>query len=239
MTRTIFVSDVHLAPDSPRDHRPFLDFLESVRSGIDALYLLGDIFDYWIGPRHVKERDYRDVLRALKDFTKGGARAFFIPGNRDYFVDDAFESATGVRLLGELATFDLGGRRVAVAHGDFLYNRNPKYTAYRRMMRFPPLRSAYLAMPERMSRGIARGFQRVSKKTTAPVRWTRAEIEHGARPLFHRGIDVLVCGHIHTPQHVTCEYRGRARDVFILGDWDGGTREYLEFDGEFRLKAWA
>lgn len=239
MARTVFVSDVHLAPDSPGDHRPFLDFLESVRPGLEALYLLGDIFDYWIGPRHVRGRDYRDVLRALKGFTDGGARAFFIPGNRDYLIDGAFEAATGVRLLGELATLDLGDRRVAVAHGDFLYNRNPKYTAYRRMMRFQPLRAAYLAMPERVSRGIARGFQKVSKKTTPRVRWSRGEIEEGARPLFRRGVDVLVCGHIHAPQHVPCDYRGRRRDVFILGDWDGGTREYLEFDGAFRLKPWS
>lgn len=236
MTRILFVSDVHLKPGS--SHRPFLDFLEAHRSKSEALYLLGDIFDYWIGPRHLRGGDYRDVIAAFRDCASSGVRLYFVPGNRDYFVEEKFEAATGIEILGESAELELGGRNVLLAHGDFLYNRNPKHLAYRRLMRFPPLRTAYLSMPEPVSRGIVRGFRKVSKKTTPVVRWTREDLLADARDHFRRGIDVVVCGHIHAPQHVQADYRGSRRDVFILGDWEGGTQDYLEYDGEFRLRAW-
>ncbi|MBI2900648.1 MAG: UDP-2,3-diacylglucosamine diphosphatase [Planctomycetes bacterium] len=237
MSRSLFVADVHLAPGKPESQQAFVRFLEAQR-GLDALYLLGDIFDYWIGPRHLRSPDYRPAIDALRAAVRSGTRILFVPGNRDYFVDGTFASATGVRMLGDSAVVELGGRRVLLAHGDFVYNRNPKYAAYRRLMRFGALRSLYLAMPERMSRGIARGFKTVSMKTTPAVRWTREALIDGARPHFARGIDVLVCGHIHAPQHVRTEYRNRPRDVYVLGDWDGGGREVLEFDGEFRMRAW-
>ncbi len=235
MTRTLFVSDVHLRPDD--DHRAFLSFLRGPAREASALYILGDLFDYWIGPRHLRASDYRSALREIREVANT-VPIGFIPGNRDYFVDRKFEAATGMRLLGDSASIDLGGRRVLLAHGDFIYNRNPKYTAYRRLMRFQPLRTLYLSMPEKMSRGIARGFRKVSPKTTRPVVWTREDLVEEARPHFRKGFDVIVCGHIHAPQHVATEYRGRTRDVYILGDWDGGTQDYLEWDGKFRLRSY-
>lgn len=235
----VFVSDVHLKPDDAGQRKPFLDFLEEQRARARELYLLGDIFDFWIGPRHLRAPDFRDALEGIRACVRAGVRVSFVPGNRDYFVEERFEAATGVRLAGDSVSLQLGGRRVLAAHGDFVYNRNPKYAAYRRLMRFRALREFYLAVPEFVSRGIARGFRKVSVRTTPAVRWTREALLADARREFRRGVDVLVVGHIHAPQHVRSEYEGRARDVFVLGDWEGGTRDYLEFDGrEFRLRGW-
>ncbi len=236
--RIAFVSDVHLKPESPEQRRPFVEFLNTQARGLEALYLLGDIFDYWLGPRHLASEDYRDVLEEIRACVRSGVRVFFVPGNRDYFVERRFEEFTGVRVAGESVSIEVAGRRLFGAHGDFVFNRNPKYAAYRRLMRFGLMRSLYLALPRVVGRGIVRGFRRISVRTTPPVRWSDEALLEGARPFFRRGADVLVCGHIHAPRHLQERLDGRVRDLFVLGDWEGGSREWLEFDGSFRLRPW-
>lgn len=233
MTRSLFVGDVHLRPAERAYNAPFLSWLAGERaSGLESLYILGDLFDYWIGPKHLASGDYRDVLDALRDTTRSGVTVEFVHGNRDYFVEEKFARATGVRVAGAEVRLTLGGRTVVGAHGDFVYNRNPKYAAYRALMRLKPLQAAYLAMPAAIGKGLAKGFRKVSPKTTQAVAWTREDLVEGARAHFDRGADVLICGHIHWPKHVACEHRGRPREVFVMGDWCGGTRDYVEWDGE-------
>lgn len=226
MSRILFAADIHLRPRSPEHNRPFLDFLEEE---CEALYLLGDVFDYWIGPKHLRSVDYREELEALRK-KSSRCKVFFIHGNRDYFVDEKFARATGVAILGERARLELGGRTVLLAHGDFIYNTNAKYAAYRALMRSRPVADLFLAIPAAAGKALARGFRKVSKKTTPAVAWSRDDLVARAQPIFDLGNDVLICGHIHAPQQVTVEARERRRDIFILGDWDGGTRDYVEFE---------
>ena len=108
MTRTLFVSDVHLRPAEPGRNLAFLEFL---RLECDELYLVGDLFDYWIGPKHLKTADYRPELEALRE-KAARSKVYFLHGNRDYFVDGAFERATGVRVLGDRARVQVDGRTV-------------------------------------------------------------------------------------------------------------------------------
>ncbi len=231
--RSLFIGDVHLRPAEPAYNAPFLGWLEAERArGIGTLYILGDLFDYWIGPKHLKSGDYRDVLDALRALTRAGVRVEFVHGNRDYFVEEAFARATGVRVAGAAVDLTLGGRSVHCAHGDFVYNRNPKYAAYRAIMRFKPLQAGLLALPAAVGKGIARGFRKVSRRTTPAVEWSVDELIAGARPVFEAGADVLICGHIHWPKHVRCQHQGRAREIFVMGDWCGGTRDYVEWDGK-------
>ena len=226
MSRVLFVSDVHLNPTDPGRQARFVDFLLE-RKDVAHLYIVGDLFDYWIGPAHLESEDYRPLLAGLRKITRNGMRVSFVPGNRDYFVDRGFADATGVDLLPAETSFDLGGRRVFLAHGDFLYNKNPKYTAYRRVMRFGMLRSGYLALPARVQKRMALGFRKVSVRTTPEADWTDAELLGRAARIFQQGMDVVICGHIHLPRHL----QANGKDLFILGDWrDGG--EYVEFDGE-------
>ncbi|HKS17478.1 MAG TPA: metallophosphoesterase, partial [Planctomycetota bacterium] len=210
--------------------RRFFSYIESRRPRLDRLVLLGDFFDYWIGPRHLKGGDYREAIEGLRRLTRSGLEVHFIHGNRDYFVEEKFQRATGVRVAGAELTLRLGGREVLCAHGDFIYNKNPKYTAYRRLMRFGAVRAAVLSIPATVGKSLARGFRGVSRKTTAPYRWTRKDLLDGAAPHFDRGADVLIVGHIHRPEHLDCERGGRRRDLYVVGDWDG-TRDVVEFDG--------
>ncbi len=235
MPRTLFVSDVHLRPNDPAYNRPFLSFLEQEAA---AVYIVGDLFDYWIGPLHLQAPDYRGEIAAIRRKSQS-CPVYFLRGNRDYLTESKFERALGVRLLGDSAHVDLGGRRVAMAHGDFVYNTNPKYSAYRALMRSKPIEALFGQLPGFMKFSMARGFRKISAKTTPSHAWTPGELFDRARPAFDQGADIFIAGHIHLPTHVRGEHGRRPREVFVMGDWCGGTQDYVEYEaGEFRFKRW-
>ncbi len=182
MPRVLFAGDVHLRPGAPDVGRRFLGFLRGLPGRADRLVLLGDIFDYWIGPKHLDSADYREALDALREVTAAGLPVDFIHGNRDYFVEERFARRTGVRVAGAELRLELGGRAVHCAHGDFIYNRNPKYTAYRRIMSFRGVRAAWLAVPAAVGKSLARGFKKVSRRTTPSHSWGSGDLDAGARP---------------------------------------------------------
>jgi len=232
MACTLFVGDVHLEPGRPEAWRPFLDLLERE---CEALYLLGDTFDYWVTPEQIRSGEYGEILEAIRR-RAARSKVYFLRGNRDYLVERKFARAAGVELRGDRVRIDLGGRRVLAAHGDFLFNRNPKYAAYRAMMRSRPVNDLWRQIPGGVGKALARGLKALSPRTTRRVEWTHAELVRCTRPLFEEGVDVIICGHIHQPQHLQVEAGGRRGDLFVLGDWCGGTRDYVEFDGTgFRL----
>lgn len=235
MARTIFVGDVHLRPRSPASNRPFLQFL---REECDALYLVGDVFDYWIGAGHLRDADYRRELDALREKAKR-CRVVFVHGNRDYLVDDAFARATGVAVAGPRARLRLAGSTVLAFHGDSIFNMNPGYAAYRTMMRSRPVSDLWGAVPAAAGKALARGLKGVSRKTTPSVAWSREAVAARVKPLFRGGVDVLVCGHIHMAQHQSIRVGGRDRDLFVLGDWMDGAGGIVVHDGRgFRLESW-
>ncbi len=230
MGSVLFAGDVHLRPGAPEGNRRFLGFLRSRRPSLSRLVLLGDVFDYWIGPRHLDGPDYREVLEELRRTADAGVRVDFLHGNRDYLVEESFEKRTGCVVAGEGLDLELGGLKVHCAHGDFIYNRNPKYAAYRRVMKNRAVRAAVLAIPAGIGKSLARGFKKVSRKTTPAYDWTEDDLLAGARPFFERGVDLLVVGHIHRPQRLQEKVGGRTRTLVVVGDWDGGA-DTLEFDG--------
>jgi UDP-2,3-diacylglucosamine hydrolase len=236
MARTLFVSDVHLRANDPAANRSFFRFLEQE---CEALYVVGDLFDYWIGPKHLSMTDYREELRALKRVSER-MKIFFIKGNRDYLVEEKFERVTGAKVLGDRARIELAGRTILLAHGDFLYNTNPKYAAYRTMMRSKPIEDLWLQLPAFVGRTVVRGFRKVSPMTTPRYSWSPERLLERARPFFEQGADMLVTGHIHQPQHLSAEVKGRRCDLYVMGDWCGGTQDYVEHDGrDFRFRPWA
>ena len=106
-------------------------------------------------------------------------------------------------------------------------------------MRSKPISDLWLSIPAVVGKRLARGFRKVSPKTTPMAVWTREELLERAQPLFSQGADMIICGHIHMPQHHHVELGGRRRDLYVLGDWDGGTRDYVAHDARgFTFTRW-
>jgi UDP-2,3-diacylglucosamine hydrolase len=226
--KAVFVSDVHIAPGETARMRAFGRFArEVIERGCD-LFILGDLFDYWLGPRHARASDYAPLLAALR-----GLPIQYVWGNRDYLLDAPFARRLGWTILGSEARVRAGGRTVLLAHGDRILNENGKYAAYRRAVDVPPVREAIRNLPLFVGRALARGYRRISAPTTPQVVWTEARLRRHVAPLFRRGAHVVVCGHIHMPGRWTWP----DGELVLLGDWRAGGEYAVLEDGTLRIES--
>ena len=124
--RVWVTGDVHLGPDDDARVRFFLHFLAEARRSADRLVLLGDIFDYWIGPKHARGCAYREVVEAFEQAAQDGFPLEFIAGNRDFLGPGELEQI-GLRVHGDAVVLDRGGERTIVTHGDLLVSGDVSY----------------------------------------------------------------------------------------------------------------
>ncbi len=230
----LFVSDVHLSPSVPAKTERFLEFLQGATRRAGRLYVLGDLFDFLVGPQQLEMPEWRPILEALRKAAAAGLRVGFVPGNRDYTAGNAFGRAARVDLLPPRVEIKLGGRRVFLEHGDMLFNRNPRYTAYRRIAGAPATLRLWADIPKSIAVRVATGLRKVSRRDTPPSPFrTDADLLEAARPAFKRGADVLLCGHLHRPADLRTELDGRERRLIVLGEWTDGTPHVRYEGGEF------
>ena len=241
--RRLFLSDVHLTPRDPDRTGRWVRFLEREAPRTDELYILGDLFDYWIGPKHLDLPDYREALKALGEAVRGGTRVVFLCGNRDFYMR-GFAEATGIEVVPErtrlLLTVD--GRRVCLAHGDFLEGRRDLGFLVQRLIRSRAVEWVWTRLPAAVARLGARFYRWVSerKKGKALRRHRKHVAEYGLAPrqvaeVFREGAEVLVCGHVHRAQEIVKPVPGHEGVLYTLGDWSEG-ESYLEVaDGHWRL----
>lgn len=231
---SVFVSDVHLAGRFPRRLERFRRFLSDLPARARALYILGDLFDFWVGPGHARLDRAPEVLAALADVVKAGVEVSFVSGNRDFFLAHYLLETLGVRAYPDAQSVELDGRRVLLSHGDALCTRDRRYLRLRRILRSGLFRRLFTALPPEMAYYMGsclRSYSRrvVRTKHHSVVSLDPAEI----RRLFSTGIDVLICGHVHRPAHEVHEIGGRRCELFVLDDWSRrpGWLEYA--DGRF------
>jgi UDP-2,3-diacylglucosamine hydrolase len=146
-TVALFVSDLHLSAQMPKTAAAFFRFLNEETSTTRQLYLLGDIFEYWAGDDDLNDpfnRKVVDALRALKD---KGVALYWMAGNRDFLVGDAFAQATGMTFLPDPNIANIGGKRMLLVHGDAQCTDDKDYMEFRSQVRNPVWQSAFLAKP--------------------------------------------------------------------------------------------
>ena len=229
MKPTLFISDLHLAPDRPAANAAFHAFARGPARNAAAVYILGDLFDAWLGDDQLREpfaRAVGDSLRALSD---AGVALYVARGNRDFLLGDAFASAVGATLLPEQQIVDVGGMRLVVLHGDELCTGDADYQAYRTRMRSDTTRRRLLAMPYFVRRGIAWYLRRRSRKANALKPESIMDVEPDAvADMFRRhGVTRMIHGHTHRPALHSLDVDGQPRERIVLADWnDRG--HYLE-----------
>jgi len=236
--RYLFLSDVHLTINRPEVSRCFIGFLESpdFRSA-DKVYILGDLFDYWIGPKHIELVDYQDVLKSLRGVTKRGQEVFFIPGNRDFMVGKELTRATGVKVLKETAEINVFQQHIYLTHGDLLCTQDISYQSYRRLIRSGLIKSTVKHIPAGAGKSVAHSLRQLSNQAVAqkPI-ITRSLAEKAIKDVFRRGYDIIICGHIHeAKEHRFKERTGKEKILYTLGSWTS-INSYLTSDnGIFQL----
>jgi len=217
----LLISDLHLEEERPDITRAFLHFLATRACQAEALYILGDFFEVWIGDDAITpfQQSIADALRALSE---RGTRIYLMHGNRDFMLGKGFCRAAGCTLLGDPSVVELGGERVLLMHGDSLCTRDEGYMRLRRLLRNPLSLFILRHLPLSTRRKLARKLRNESRAQTrmkasdiidvTPELIPRVLAEHGVRTLIH--------GHTHRPATHELEVDGRPAQRIVLGDWD-------------------
>ena len=141
-----FISDLHLAVDLPRVTQGFLNLLKQLESKAQALYVLGDLFEAWVGDDNNSDYNLK-IIQAFKQLSLSGTSLYFVHGNRDFLLGEIFATACGGKLLGERTVIDMPTGKLLVEHGDALCTRDEKFMAFRVQSRHPVWQQGMLAKP--------------------------------------------------------------------------------------------
>lgn len=220
---TLFISDLHLDGTRPDISAQFLDFLEREARGAEALYILGDLFEAWIGDDD-PDPDKRRVIAGLRAVTNAGVKSFLIHGNRDFLIGKRFCRETGVELLVDGTVIDLYGRRVLLMHGDLLCTDDHAYQRLRRIVRNPAVQFVMRRLTLRQRQRLAERMRAGSKEHIASMDIAAPAImdvnQDEVRRTFARfGVDCIIHGHTHRPAVHEMQIDGHEAVRIVLGDW--------------------
>ena len=218
---TLFIADLHLDPARPQITRLFENYLASdeVRRA-DALYILGDLVEAWIG-----DDDDAELPRRIADATRGvrdaGVPVYFMVGNRDFLLGQTFARRAGMTLLDDGIVHDVQGRPTLLMHGDTLCTDDIAYQAVRRQVRTPEWQAQILSMPLEARRAFAAKARADSKAHTGSSAESIMDVNGDAVAEAMRGAGVtrLIHGHTHRPAVHEFELDGKAAQRIVLGDW--------------------
>jgi UDP-2,3-diacylglucosamine hydrolase len=216
----LFISDLHLDPARPDITSQCLDFLDAEARHARSLYILGDLFEAWIGdddPEPEKQR----VAERLAEVSSGGTQLFFMHGNRDFLVGPDFARQTGCLLLEDPTVVELFGQRVLLMHGDTLCTDDVEYQAFRAMVRDPAWQAAFLSrsLEERAALALSAREQSQAASAGKPSEIMDVNANTVADVMRRHQVSLLLHGHTHRPAVHHFELDGRQATRIVLGDW--------------------
>ncbi len=229
---TLFISDLHLDASRPRTTELFLHFLKNDASHADALYILGDFFEVWLGD-DVIDKHHETVIQALADYAKTGTALYFMRGNRDFLINEAFAKRSGCKLLSDPSIITLYDKRILLMHGDSLCTLDVKHQRFRRFVNQIWVQKLFLSFPLFLRKKIARQLRAASRRT-----YQRAK--NDASVVFEKNANIekfdvthtavvqalkthealcLIHGHTHKAGIHEFTIEGATAKRIVLGDW--------------------
>ena len=236
-TRTLLISDLHLDPSAPAIARQFVAFLRGEAREARALYILGDLFEAWLGDDD-PDPAVREIVRELRALRDEGVPTYFMHGNRDFLVGQRFAEETGCTLLPDGTVVDLHGESVLLLHGDVLCTADTSYQRLRRTLRNPltlfVLRHLSLNARRKLGRRLRAGSQMHVGSTAAEIMDVSPDEVVGA--LRRAGVRTMVHGHTHRPAIHSLTVDGQPARRIVLGDWytQGSVLEWRDDGVELR-----
>ena len=223
MSTTLFISDLHLDGSRPDITSQFLEFLRTEAPAARALYILGDLFEAWIGDDD-PDADKQRVIRALHDLTSSGVACYVMHGNRDFLLGSRFRRETGTRLIDDGIVVDVYGRRVVLLHGDTLCTDDHAYQRLRRTVRNPVvkfiLRSLSLKQRQRLAQRMRAGSKAHIDAMDKAAPYIMDVNSAAVVNAFRRyRVDCMIHGHTHRPAVHQVDVDGHAATRIVLGDW--------------------
>ena len=218
---TLFISDLHLCSGRPQIDRTFFGFLEREARSASALYILGDLFEYWAGDDDLDDPFNASVAAALARLTASGVPAYLMHGNRDFVIGEAFARASGVSLLPDPVLLNLYGQPVLLTHGDTLCTLDREYQAFRREARSETWIRRMLQKPLAERKAAIEALRRQSEqeKRSKPAEIMDVAPAEVEAMLRRHGYPRLIHGHTHRPARHLHTVDGHLCERWVLADW--------------------
>ncbi len=217
---TLFISDLHLDDARPEATDLLLQFLKSEAGNADALYILGDLFEYWLGD-DINSGCVRQVAEALASLTERGVPCYFMHGNRDFLIQDNYAAQCGMTLLPEEHVAELYGQQVLLMHGDSLCIDDMVYQQFRNLVRNPDWQHNFLGKSPELRLQIALQARDASTahKDSMGMGIMDVNQDEVLAAFMRHGVDQMIHGHTHRPAIHDFEVKGNPAQRIVLGDW--------------------
>ena len=228
---SLFIADLHLSPALPRATALFKQFLRAAATQAEALYILGDLFEAWVGDDELDLPFHREIVQDLAELQRKGVRIYVMHGNRDFLLGERFLHAAGASLLRDPQVLDIHGSPTLLSHGDAFCTDDRRYQAFRQQVREPGWQAAFLAKPYAERRQMAQALREQSEHEKAGKAMAIMDVngEAVAATLRTHGYPRLIHGHTHRPARHVHEIDGHRCERWVLPDWyEGGG--YLRCD---------
>lgn len=229
----LFISDLHLNPKSPAAlTKAFFNFLAGPCRQAEALYVLGDLFETWVGDDDIPSTFNRKVVNAFKELTDSGVKLYVMHGNRDFLMGKEFAAATGAEMLGDTVEVDLYGTRTLLTHGDLLCTEDTAYQAYRKQVRTSAWQNQVLALPLKERHLMAKTAleQSDSAKKGKTMEIMDVSTEAVLSLLRRHDFPRLIHGHTHRPARHVYNLEDQRAERWVLTDWNAQRMGYLYCD---------
>lgn len=231
MKHSLFVADLHLGPERPQTTRIFEDFARHTAPGAEALYILGDLFEYWAGDDDLSDPHHATVASALTELSRSGTAVFIMHGNRDFLMAGDFARAAHARLIPDPTLIDLYGTPTLLMHGDTLCTGDTAYLAFRAKVRQPAWQMEFLARPLAERKGEVEALRQRSETDKQMKSIVEMDVHPDAvaAALREHGYPRLIHGHTHRPARHLHRVDGHDCERWVLDSWyDHGS--YLRCD---------
>ena len=228
MSQQLFIADLHLSAERPDTLALFLRFLRQRAPRADALYILGDLFDAWIGDDD--DSPMAEQVRAgLKTLSDGGTPVYIQHGNRDFLIGEDFLAASGAKLLDETEVVDLDGTPTLLMHGDLLCSDDVEYQQARQMLRSPAFIQDFLSRPLAERAALAAEYRKRSGEATSLKAEDIMDVNDQTvvDTLRRHGVSQLIHGHTHRPDEHQHPVDGRIAHRWVLAEWHPDHAEAL------------
>lgn len=217
---TLFISDLHLSGERPQIIEQFVALTRGEAREAEALYILGDLFEAWLGDDAVLP-EITPAIEAVKALTESGVPVYVMAGNRDFLMGEGFEAMSGARLISDPSVIDLYGTPTLLMHGDTLCTDDVAYQRLRAQVRDPAWIAAALAMSVEQRIVTARKMRQQSQAHTQSTAEEIMDVNADAvtQAMRAHGVTRLIHGHTHRPATHSLEIDGRKATRIVLGDW--------------------
>ena len=232
MSHSLFISDLHLSHENPRSAELFLRFANEVAPKAEALFILGDLFEYWAGDDDLTDSFHLRITNTLRDLNAQETRIFIMHGNRDFLMDEELGSACDATLLDDPTMICLYGKPTLLTHGDTLCTDDTEYQRFRTLVRGDAWQLQFLAQPlaQRKTQIEQLRMQSESQKRSKEMALMDVNLDAVHEMLRRNDYPRLIHGHTHRPAKHLHQVDGHTCKRWVLGDWDSGMAAILRCD---------